>query len=63
MPDAGATGEPPAPTAPATPAAVPDAPASATASGHRVPRVLPLGAGLVLVGLGLGFLGLRLRRP
>ncbi|MEV0253244.1 hypothetical protein AB0H82_03065 [Streptomyces sp. NPDC050732] len=25
-------------------------------------RVLPLGAGLVLIGLGLGFLGLRLRR-
>lgn len=25
-------------------------------------RVLPLGAGMVLVGLGLGFLGLRLRR-
>ena len=27
-----------------------------------VMRVLPLGAGLILVGLGLGFLGLRLRR-
>ncbi|MEV5978724.1 hypothetical protein [Streptomyces sp. NPDC052114] len=27
-----------------------------------VPRVLPLGGGLVLIGLGLGFLGLRLRR-
>ncbi|MEU1023291.1 hypothetical protein ABZ366_14630 [Streptomyces sp. NPDC005904] len=26
------------------------------------PRVLPLGGGLVLIGLGLGFLGLRLRR-
>ncbi|MDX3214710.1 hypothetical protein PV318_04000 [Streptomyces sp. ME02-6991-2B] len=25
-------------------------------------EVLPLGAGLVLIGLGLGFLGLRLRR-
>ncbi|MEU5899727.1 MULTISPECIES: hypothetical protein [Streptomyces] len=25
-------------------------------------RVLPLGGGLVLIGLGLGFLGLRLRR-
>ncbi|WP_329134250.1 hypothetical protein OG552_18420 [Streptomyces sp. NBC_01476] len=29
---------------------------------RRVLRVLPLGAGLVLVGLGLGFFGLRLRR-
>jgi hypothetical protein len=28
-----------------------------------VMRMVPLGAGLVLVGLGLGFLGLRLRRP
>ncbi|MEU7578444.1 hypothetical protein AB0B50_12645 [Streptomyces sp. NPDC041068] len=27
-----------------------------------VPRVLPFGGGLVLIGLGLGFLGLRLRR-
>jgi hypothetical protein len=27
-----------------------------------VAQVLPLGAGLVLVGLGLGFLALRLRR-
>ncbi|WP_150493689.1 hypothetical protein [Streptomyces kanamyceticus] len=25
-------------------------------------RVLPLGGGLVLIGLGIGFLGLRLRR-
>ncbi|WP_202234868.1 hypothetical protein [Actinacidiphila reveromycinica] len=32
-------------------------------AGRPVPRVLPLGAGLVLVGLGLGFLGWRLRRP
>lgn len=30
--------------------------------GGPVMRMLPLGAGLVLVGLGLGFLGLRLRR-
>jgi hypothetical protein len=29
---------------------------------RRVLRVLPLGAGLALIGLGLGFLGLRLRR-
>ncbi|MET9546815.1 hypothetical protein ABZY36_16085 [Streptomyces sp. NPDC006627] len=35
------------------------APANPALSG---PRVLPLGAGLVLIGLGLGFLGLRLRR-
>ncbi|MEV0441920.1 hypothetical protein AB0I84_08250 [Streptomyces spectabilis] len=35
-----------------------------TATGPPIPglRVLPLGAGLVLIGLGLGFLGLRLRR-
>jgi hypothetical protein len=31
-------------------------------SARRVMRVLPLGAGLALLGLGLGFLGLRLRR-
>ncbi|MFI1091669.1 hypothetical protein [Streptomyces sp. NPDC020917] len=31
-------------------------------SARRAMRVLPLGAGLALVGLGLGFLGLRLRR-
>jgi hypothetical protein len=29
---------------------------------RRVLRVLPLGAGIELVGLGLGFLGLRMRR-
>ncbi|WP_157856260.1 hypothetical protein [Actinacidiphila yeochonensis] len=33
-----------------------------SASGHQIRRVLPLGAGMLLVGLGLGFLGLRLRR-
>ncbi|MCI3931874.1 hypothetical protein [Streptomyces sp. AN091965] len=35
-----------------------------TATGPPIPglRVLPLGAGLVLIGLGLGFLGLRVRR-
>ncbi|WP_327289861.1 hypothetical protein [Streptomyces sp. NBC_01198] len=31
--------------------------------GRRVLRLLPLGAGMILVGLGLGVLGLRLRRP
>jgi hypothetical protein len=31
-------------------------------SGGRGLDVLPLGAGLVLVGLGLGFVGWRLRR-
>jgi len=30
--------------------------------GHRVRRLLPLGAGILLLGLGLGSLGLRLRR-
>ncbi|MFE6687881.1 hypothetical protein ACFVFQ_15545 [Streptomyces sp. NPDC057743] len=32
------------------------------APGSRVERVLPLGAGMTLTGLGLAFLGLRLRR-
>ncbi|WP_282796989.1 hypothetical protein [Streptomyces sp. CC224B] len=38
--------------------------ARSRATGPPIPglRVLPLGAGLVLIGLGLGFLGLRLRR-
>jgi len=36
--------------------------ASVYEPARRVLRVLPLGAGLALVGLGLGFLGLRLRR-
>jgi hypothetical protein len=31
--------------------------------GRPVPRVMTLGTGLLLVGLGLGFLGVRLRRP
>ncbi|MFF1693471.1 hypothetical protein ACFVXC_07600 [Streptomyces sp. NPDC058257] len=35
-----------------------------TAAGPAVPglRVLPLGSGLVLIGLGLAFLAVRLRR-
>ncbi len=39
-------------------------PAERTPVGPVLPnlRVLPLGGGLVLIGLGLGFLGLRLRR-
>ncbi|MEU4885725.1 MULTISPECIES: hypothetical protein [Streptomyces] len=38
-----------------------DAPAGVR-TGRPAMRVLPLGTGLVLVGLGLGFIGLRLRR-
>ncbi len=37
-------------------------PAAGQVPVGRVLEVLPLGAGLVLIGLGLGFLGLRLRR-
>ncbi|MFD8071750.1 hypothetical protein OG937_23020 [Streptomyces sp. NBC_00510] len=37
-------------------------PAAVQVPVGRVLEVLPLGAGLVLIGLGLGFLGLRLRR-
>ncbi|MDX3096365.1 hypothetical protein PV417_17730 [Streptomyces sp. ME19-03-3] len=37
-------------------------PAAVRTPEGRVLEVLPLGAGLVLIGLGLGFLGLRLRR-
>ncbi|MGK5732987.1 hypothetical protein [Streptomyces sp. URMC 124] len=37
--------------------------AGAAAYGDRVLRVLPLGTGLALTGLGLGFFALRLRRP
>ncbi|MCC9740552.1 hypothetical protein [Streptomyces sp. MNU89] len=35
---------------------------AAVRTGRPAMRVLPLGTGLVLVGLGLGFIGLRLRR-
>ncbi|MCM2420493.1 hypothetical protein [Streptomyces sp. RKAG293] len=53
------------PKAPAPAAAASVAPAVDEEAGDPVGRavsVLPLGAGLALVGLGLGFLGLRLRR-
>ncbi|MCZ4118025.1 hypothetical protein [Streptomyces sp. H39-S7] len=57
----------PLPVLPKAPAPVrpTDAPAVEQEAGDSVVRavsVLPLGAGLTLVGLGLGFLGLRLRR-
>ncbi|WP_333766550.1 hypothetical protein [Streptomyces sp. IBSBF 2435] len=51
-----------APPAPAAPEAEQQGSASSYGPGRRVLRVLPLGAGMMLVGLGLGFLGLRLRR-
>lgn len=57
----------PAPSPAATPAAEP-APApdsdsdSVYGTARRAMRVLPLGAGFALVGLGLGFLALRMRR-
>ncbi|MFI0941099.1 hypothetical protein [Streptomyces sp. NPDC021020] len=65
MPDAGSAG--PAPTATTLPAPTVVRGGSASVAAReprvrRVRRVLPLGAGMVLVGLGLGFLGLRLRR-
>ncbi|MVO88969.1 hypothetical protein GPA10_30520 [Streptomyces sp. p1417] len=55
------------PTAPVPVPSVPgtaDEPRERAAEGPPFPglRVLPLGAGMVLIGLGLGFLGLRLRR-
>ncbi|MFI5755991.1 hypothetical protein [Streptomyces sp. NPDC051569] len=54
-----------APATPRTPppdaARKPDAKAVGTSVARRVP-VLTLGAGITLIGLGLGFLGLRLRR-
>ncbi|MFK4069399.1 hypothetical protein [Streptomyces sp. NPDC029674] len=59
---------PPPPQQPMpTPAAHQDPafdPTGQTPVGPVLPnlRVLPLGAGLLLIGLGLGFLGLRLRR-
>lgn len=59
-PDAG-----PSPAASGVPAARPAGDEQAEplyAPARRVLRVLPLGAGLALVGLGIGFLGWRLRR-
>jgi hypothetical protein len=44
------------------PVARPDRPQDQVAAYVPARRVLPLGAGLALVGLGLGFLGVRLRR-
>jgi hypothetical protein len=56
-------GTPPAlPPAAAEPVGRPASERQAASSYEPVRRVLPLGAGLALVGLGLGFLGLRLRR-
>ncbi|WP_159450240.1 hypothetical protein [Actinacidiphila paucisporea] len=64
LPDAEETGPTPAPSASVAPGVGQQEPsASSFASGRRVVRVLPLGAGMLMVGLGLGFLGLRLRRP
>ncbi|NJP43069.1 hypothetical protein [Actinacidiphila epipremni] len=62
MPDADATGSAPTSAAPADPVTGRKASSSPAAHRPHVARVLPLGAGLLLVGLGLGFLGLRLRR-
>ncbi|WUH92135.1 hypothetical protein OG900_19820 [Streptomyces sp. NBC_00433] len=64
LPDAEETGQTSAPPASAAPGVGRQEPsASSYASGRRVLRLLPLGAGMLLVGLGLGFIGLRLRRP
>ncbi|MER7346138.1 hypothetical protein ABT390_12175 [Streptomyces aurantiacus] len=54
----------PTPVLPPPPPTAADAPRERAAEGPAFPglRVLPLGAGMVLIGLGLGFLGLRLRR-
>ncbi|MGW5349360.1 hypothetical protein ACWERV_02425 [Streptomyces sp. NPDC004031] len=62
LPGAGSTGPGPTATTLPAPAAVQSDPPPATTRKPRVLRVLPLGAGMMLVGLGLGFLGLRLRR-
>ncbi|MFD5316459.1 hypothetical protein [Streptomyces sp. NPDC127098] len=52
--------------APTTPGPVRDdgaaAPVAARRAGGEVPPVLPLGAGLACLGLGLGILGYRLRQ-
>ncbi|MEV5606923.1 hypothetical protein [Streptomyces sp. NPDC052225] len=53
-------------TAPASPTPRTERPNAARQTvlpgGGRVVNILPLGAGLLLTGLGLGFLALRLRR-
>ncbi|MYS18775.1 hypothetical protein GA0115240_10121, partial [Streptomyces sp. DvalAA-14] len=72
LPSAGRTPTPTGPAAagqpPSTPPAASDPAAesaseSASAPARRATRILPLGLGLLLTGLGLGFIGLRLRRP
>ncbi|WP_051852335.1 hypothetical protein [Streptomyces aureocirculatus] len=57
------TRPPPSVAVPSVPGTA-DEPRERAAEGPAFPglRVLPLGAGMVLIGLGLGFLGLRLRR-
>ncbi|MEU1675141.1 hypothetical protein ABZ752_24425 [Streptomyces roseifaciens] len=64
----GAAEQPQGPFGPVTPDPVSTRTAAArnarsAAYGDRVLRVLPLGTGLALTGLGLGFFALRLRRP
>ncbi|BCL29403.1 hypothetical protein GCM10017557_42620 [Streptomyces aurantiacus] len=56
--------EPPPPARPARPADAHEAADRPVRASEPVLRVLPLGSGLVLIGLGLGlaFLGLRVRR-
>ncbi|MFI6933684.1 hypothetical protein [Streptomyces sp. NPDC050287] len=62
--DVTAVPEEPRPTAPVTSAPPQEATRSAGRSAEPRLEVLPLGGGLILVGLGLGlaFLALRLRR-
>lgn len=70
-PEGSAEALPPSgPAVPSAPAATPTGPSASAPSGRgtaeqpagRMLRVLPLGTGLVLMGIGLGFIGLRLRR-
>ncbi|WP_239572036.1 hypothetical protein [Streptomyces sp. G44] len=63
------TPPPPSPPPPPEPSPVTHRGGASEATGPAPPetvltglRVLPLGGGLLLIGLGLGFLGLRLRR-